>query len=77
MFEIYKICIPLHRSKLKFAVFRTINFRVFFVIFTILFEFSFKSVILAAIFIEFCKNCGKLQMIVKILCILQNLRENI
>ena len=29
----YKICIPLHRSKLKFAVFRTINFCDFFMIF--------------------------------------------
>ena len=38
-------------------------------------EFSFKSVIFAAIFIEFCRNCGKTQMIVKIRCILQNLGE--
>ena len=30
IFKMYKLCMPLHRSQLKFEVFRTISFREFF-----------------------------------------------
>ena len=36
--------------------------------FVIVSEFSFNSVVFAAIFTEFCRNCGKSQMIVKFVC---------
>ena len=67
---------PLHRSDLKFAIFRTTNFHDFYRDFCkILLNFRSNPSFFAAIFTEFCRNCGKSQMIVKILCMLQNLRE--
>ena len=67
---------PLHRSKLKFAIFRTSNFRDFVVTFCkFLLNSRSNPLFFTAIFTEFCRNCGKSQMIVKFVWILQNLGE--